>query len=109
MILIGLLVSSLGALLLVTGCASQLPDGSSQGPIPASSTPLRVVLEPGIHAESTEPPEVASGVEEQRMPTRVIANGDEVEEVVVVANRIRRWLPIVGAVWPDRTAGSPFG
>ena len=102
LILIGLLVSSLGALLLVTGCASQLPDGSSQGPIPASSTPSRVVLEPGIHAESTEPPEVASGVEEQRMPTLVMADGDQVEEVVVVANRVRRWLPIVGHAWPDK-------
>ena len=99
---VGPLVSSLGALLLVTGCASQLPDASSQGPIPASSTPSRVVLEPGTRAELTESPEVASGVEEQPMPTRVIANGDEVEEVVVVGNRIRLWLPIVGAAWPDK-------
>ena len=102
LIRVGPLVSSLGALLLVTGCASQLPDASSQGPIPASSTPSRVVLEPGIQAKSTEPPEVASGVEEQRTPMRVHANGDDVEEVVVVGNRIRRWLPIVGAAWPDK-------
>ena len=29
-------------------------------------------------------------------------NVDDVEEVVVVGSRIRRWLPIVGAAWPDR-------
>ena len=103
--LLGLAAAGLALSALFAGCTtapSSPQPASSVSPVSAAVAPDAV---PSTTTESTTPktagissesPEESGGSE--------VAGADHApsEELTVVGKRIRRWLPIVGADWPDR-------
>ena len=83
------------ALCIAPGCAT----GSGE-PSPAMIeviTPPVAMAKRADDRERTDPSETVG-----ESPAVQASTSDEVEEVVVVGNRTRLWLPLVGTNWPDK-------